>query len=268
MLRDLAGKELYHHGNHPIKWVRLTGVIVAVDNFSGKTIFTLDDSSGMCMECTCPGPLEPTTNLGSPSNPMKNPAMANGVRNPARTTAKKTAEPPAPSVATPLVPWDDVDVGAVVKVKGRVGTDWGRKRIEVIKIEIIRSTNQEVRCWDEVVAFRQDILRNHWVVTEVEEEAFRKVAMREKKWKSREGMGKGTDVKVLKAVAEERRQRRHKETDEQRRKRKGKDSEKFEPASKRRKDQDGEGFVPQSKNNYPSSAVRRGAAGKYEALGI
>jgi hypothetical protein len=47
----ILGKPLFHHTNHPIKWVRLTGVIVAADERAGKCIYTLDDSSGVVIEC-------------------------------------------------------------------------------------------------------------------------------------------------------------------------------------------------------------------------
>ena len=57
------GRPLFHYKNHPIKWVRVTGVVVAVDEYAGKNVYTVDDSSGMCVECVCvaptPAPKEP-----------------------------------------------------------------------------------------------------------------------------------------------------------------------------------------------------------------
>jgi hypothetical protein len=259
--------------------VRLTGVVVAVDNFSGRMVYTLDDSSGICIECTCPAPSEqqPATNPNIPNHLNQNSAVANAFLNPApivvKNQTKEAVEPlPAPSVTTPLVPWDDVDVGVVVKVKGRIGKDWGQKSIEVIKIEIIRSTDQEVRCWNEVLAFKEDILREPWVVSEEEEKQCRKRAMREKQWKGgktkEEREGKYKDPKTGKRGAEDERQRRREESDEHKRKRKEKEGEEIEHEVKRQKDRDGQGLNPKNKINYPSLAVRRRAAGKYDALGI
>ena len=208
-------------------------------------------------------------NPSIPGNLNQNPALVNAFTKPfpvvVKEEPKQTTKPLAPSVETPLVPWDDVDIGVVVKVKGKVGKDWGQKRIEIIQIEVIRSTDHEVRCWNEVLAFRKDILRNPWVVSEEEEEQCRKLATREKQWKGAERKDK--EAKTRKRSTEEGRGRQH-EADEHRRKRRGKDTQNIEHKGKRLKDRDGEGLNPKNKINYPSLTVRRRAAGKYDALGI
>ena len=55
----IAERVLFHYGNHPVKWVRVTGVIVAVDEYAGRNVYTVDDSSGMCIECVCVTPTPP-----------------------------------------------------------------------------------------------------------------------------------------------------------------------------------------------------------------
>ncbi|TVY51481.1 hypothetical protein LCER1_G006255 [Lachnellula cervina] len=278
------GRPVYHHGNHPVKWVRLTGVIVAVDEFYGRKVFTLDDSSGMCIECTCPTPQSATL----PSDTAA-----------ARSTVIVTRNKPAaqqtegPTVTNPKIPWDEVDV-------------------EMIKVEVLRSTDQEVRCWDEVLAFRREVLGVPWVVSVEMEEKYKRRAMREKR---HEKKGKIEDGKRQKGTENSRGKSdmRHKRgataqdvqakrrqavrTEEQggqlekknkrmvdgregalhevseglRRERKDRERrERHEHKAKRRKDgvSNGDGLDPANKANYPSLAVRRRAAGKYDALGI
>ncbi|KAK8044605.1 hypothetical protein PG993_004629 [Apiospora rasikravindrae] len=47
-------KYVFFHLNHPIHWVRIVGVVVAIDSFYSRRIYTIDDSSGACIEC-CTG---------------------------------------------------------------------------------------------------------------------------------------------------------------------------------------------------------------------
>ncbi|KAL5353689.1 hypothetical protein ACLOAV_001729 [Pseudogymnoascus australis] len=54
-LREVAeyeGQGIYFHLNHPIKWVRLTGIIVAMDEFYNRICITIDDGSGATIEAT------------------------------------------------------------------------------------------------------------------------------------------------------------------------------------------------------------------------
>ncbi|TVY36320.1 Protein stn1, partial [Lachnellula subtilissima] len=145
------GRPVYHHGNHPVKWVRVTGVIVAVDEFYGRKVVTLDDSSGMCIECTCPAPAPQAATLRADAAARPTVVVT---RNKAAAVAQQTE---GPTVANPKIPWDDVDVGVVVKIKGAV-KDFreDERQVEIIKVEVLRSTDQEVRCWDEVFAFRRE----------------------------------------------------------------------------------------------------------------
>ncbi|CAG8956131.1 hypothetical protein HYFRA_00012048 [Hymenoscyphus fraxineus] len=166
-------RPLFHHGNHQILWVMLTGLVVAVDEYYGKTIFTIDDSSGMCIECTAP---TPKANL--PIEPVINQKHKIIEREEANTTR--------PTPATPKIPWGDMDVGVVVKIKGRINTFRNQKQIEIVKIEILRSTDQEVSFWDYVLAFRQRILSIPWTLTQEEEDKCRRQATGERQSKRKE----------------------------------------------------------------------------------
>src|SRR4051812_37527160 len=46
-----TGQDLYFHLNHPVRWVQVAGVVVAIDGFEGTRGYTIDVSSGATVEC-------------------------------------------------------------------------------------------------------------------------------------------------------------------------------------------------------------------------
>lgn len=184
----------------------------------------------------------------------------------------------APSVQKPAVPWDDIDVGVVVKVKGRVTSFRDAIQIEVIKVEVLRCTDQEVRCWNEVRAFKRDVIGNLWVVTPEEEEKCRKVRERElRRARKRVGDKGKRRVEVLRkdgTVIEdpvERRRKNDKERTGEKRVVDRREVERTEQGMKRMKEREEEVLmvkVQKKKSAFPSLAVMKAAKGKYDALGI
>lgn len=85
------------------------------------------------------------------------------------------------SVLTPSIPWLEVDIGTVVKVKGKVDIWWNRKRIQIVKLEVLKCTEKELRCWKEVQEFRRDVLNKPWQLTPKQEYKCRKRKERKKK---------------------------------------------------------------------------------------
>ena len=283
-----VGRKLFHYGNHPIKWIRVMGLVVAVDTYGDKekarNVYTLDDGSGLCIECVAVAPPEPEKEQ-VPTIPayLNYGSVATGASKPEPAEQKKGEdfkggkEKKELGVENPSVPWDAVDVGSVVKVKGRVGMHWtGVKQVDVVKIEIVGCTDEEVKHWDEAGAFKRDVLRKQWIVTPEMEEKCRKRRDRElrRKRKGRE-TEKDEARKRRKEDDHEKGKRKRDEADATKRtleeaskkmeedERKARQEEKI----KRRKERD-EGLDPKNKINYPSLAVRRAAAGKYDALGI
>ncbi|CZS95611.1 uncharacterized protein RAG0_05215 [Rhynchosporium agropyri] len=272
-------RALYHLDNHPVKWVRITGVVVAVDEFRGKRVFTVDDSSGMCIECTAitppPPPVPDKTTLPAHLNQIasimhvqittKKPTV-NETKQDAKIEGKDKAKV-VPSVASPIVPWEEVDVGTVVKVKGRVNNYWDTIQVEVIKIEVLRCTDQEVRCWNEVAAFKKEVLSGPWVVSEEEEERCRKWRERELRHARKGRTGKDGRLvrkggEINSAADAEGRRRRRRDAEER-------EMEKKEEDGNRRNVIEQEGIKAQAKaKRYPSMATIKAAKGKYDALGI
>ncbi|KAE8444067.1 hypothetical protein EG329_000935 [Mollisiaceae sp. DMI_Dod_QoI] len=299
VLKDVGvfcdGRILYHFINHPIKWVKVIGVVVAVDQFKEKRVYTLDDSSGVCVECTAVAPPRPIETVNIPKHLGQLAAIEAQIvnaeekkRGKGKEKAEGKDEKKTPSVLDPVVPWEEIDIGTIVKVKGRINNWWNQLQIEAIKIEILKGLDAEVKCWNEIREFRESVLEKPWVVTQEEEESCRKVRERElrrAKKRAREERGKDKENRD-KGYTE----RREKEDDRSGERKDGhlvergvdrdghageakkrKDLErvqKLDGVVKRRKETDGENLGSKNKINYPSWAVRKAAAGKYDALGI
>ncbi|KAF6819328.1 OB-fold nucleic acid binding domain-containing protein [Colletotrichum sojae] len=160
-LRTVPGFEVqdfYFHENLPIKWVRIVGIVVAVQDLGGRRIYTVDDSSGACIECIVP------------------------LKAPPRETAP-TADPwQAPVLPQPVPPADcmDVDVGSVVDIKGGLTTFRDEMQVKIEKVKLLKSTEQEVALWERRARFRSEVLLQPWVLSEKQIRRCRKEEMREK----------------------------------------------------------------------------------------
>jgi hypothetical protein len=138
------GQDVYFHLNHPIKWVRVSGVVVAVDEREKKHFYTIDDGSGATLECVvkvAPRPAPGTATAGAAADPASNPLSDT-----------------LPVVDAPI------DVGHVLDIKGSVGTFRENKQILAEKIVHLRSTEQEVVFWEKVAQLKQDVLSKPWVL--------------------------------------------------------------------------------------------------------
>jgi hypothetical protein len=248
-----------------IKYVRLTGVIVAVDEFLGWMVYTLDDSSGINIQVTCLAPPKP------PEIEKENAGTADTA-----TSNTKQASDPAPDqivIAEPqkLISPDgpnltNIDVGSVVKVKGGIRIFREQKQIRLKVITILGDTSTEVKCWHDMIKFRTDVLSKPWVVTPEEEEKCRLEVDREARWRIEQ------EAKRKKDELRRHLKQKARELQEERRKAKGREENPKgggEGVKKGEvKDKQGEGLNPVNRVNYPSKAARRRAAGKYDALGI
>ncbi|MCJ1388389.1 hypothetical protein MMC18_001236 [Xylographa bjoerkii] len=113
-------QKIHFYLNHPIKWVRLVGVIVAFDASDYRVTFCLDDSSGHTVEVTCP---RDRTGAGAITN--------------SAATAKTPAQTPnikGRTLSGVAIDLAGLDVGSVVKVKGGVGVFRGERQVELERI--------------------------------------------------------------------------------------------------------------------------------------
>ena len=122
-----AGQNIYFHLNHPIKWIRLVGVIVAFDELPTRWIMLLDDSSGALIEVTCGRPTPPKTTTSPNDHNIPSASMAKSTM--ALEGVTSTGRP---------IDLNGIDIGTVVKVKGKIGSFRGEKQMHLERICMLR----------------------------------------------------------------------------------------------------------------------------------
>lgn len=147
------GESFYFYKNLPIKWVRVVGIVVAIDEFSGRRVYTVDDSSGACIECTVAMPTAPQD--------------SNEVSSKAREKGAQSSE---------LFP--DIGVCSIVDVKGGLSTFRDEKQINIAKMHALRTTAEEVALWERRSQFRKAVLDKPWVLRDEDIRKCRKQAER------------------------------------------------------------------------------------------
>lgn len=164
-----TGQDLYFHLNHPIKWVRIVGIVVAIDEWSGCRIYTVDDSSGATIECVVNIPKHPTSTTLQTSK-QEDAAAREGKATVAAAQATITEEDKRPIVDR------EIDVGDVLDVRGSIIKFRDTKKIKVTKVIHLRSTVEEVQFWNKLVQFGGEVLARPWVLSEKEVRRCRKEA--------------------------------------------------------------------------------------------
>lgn len=229
LTRHELGQDLYFYKNLPIRWARLVGIVVAIDDFTGRRIYTVDDSSGRCIECT----LSSTRAI-----PKADIAAAEKKEDGLTTTqpAKPDSKP---------ADYAEIDVGAVVDVKGSVTTFREEKQLKIVKIKILKSTEQELALWERRTRFQQDVLQKPWTLSKKQLRKCRKEA---------EGSPDDPAAKMREHDDDSRSHKRKKETKR--------------PAAHR----EGRGRDTDSGNGAGARLVARrllpGEKGRYDALGL
>ena len=161
------GQKIFHYLNHPVQWVRLVGVVVAIDEFYGRVCYTIDDSSGRTIECVCKAPPKPEVPLPKEHDPFS------------KQKPVEFAKVDDPMISEDGPRLKGIDVGHVVKVKGLVTTFRDVRQIEMKRIHVVPDTSAEVGEWSARTAFMKNILSKPWVVTEDQEKACLKKANEE-----------------------------------------------------------------------------------------
>ncbi|QSZ30743.1 hypothetical protein DSL72_000301 [Monilinia vaccinii-corymbosi] len=172
------GKRIHHYLNHPIRYIKLIGLIVAIDDFSRRRAYTIDDSSGACIECVA---LLPPPSKHSTSNPNSQ-------------AAPPPSKPTEPSIEHPQIPWENVEECKVVRILGVLSTYMTMPQIQIIKMGVVGNTEGERKWWDECRRLKREVLGREWRVSQ-EEVARWERRERRREERGREG-GKKTKGKI------------------------------------------------------------------------
>lgn len=122
-----VGQNTYFHHNHPLRWVRLVGVIVALDVYPNRVVMTLDDSSGLTIDIFC--------RKGTDNAPVTNTTVdSHGTIRSNRELKRSEDEHIYTTNEGYKVNLTDIDIGSVVKVKGGISEFRGEKQITLERI--------------------------------------------------------------------------------------------------------------------------------------
>ncbi|KAF2830811.1 hypothetical protein CC86DRAFT_283889 [Ophiobolus disseminans] len=151
---QFQGQHLYFHLNHPVRYVRLVGVVVAIDDINTKyTVLTLDDGSGATIE-------------------LKIVRIPPADKNPLNTSSStKLANVSVVSqfgVFEVVVDNQRLDIGTVVKAKGTISEFRGIKQLDLKRIWVVDTTDEEAQAWAEAAAFKEEVLSKPWHLTTAE----------------------------------------------------------------------------------------------------
>jgi hypothetical protein len=171
------GQDLYFHLNHPIKWVQVAGVVVAIDEFYGKRSYTIDDSSGATIECLVNIPKQ-NANLAAISETAAGGTLLQGRDKHGKGTKAASAESSTTLEEVKVVIDNDIDVGDILLVKGNVTVFRENKQIRVYRISHLRSTDEEVQFWQKLTDFYDVVLSKPWLLSDKELRRCRRAATR------------------------------------------------------------------------------------------
>lgn len=149
MLTDAvaAHSGVHFYGNLPVRWVRIVGVIVGIDDFQEKRVYTVDDSSGLNIQCVLP--LEAHQEFTSKD-------LAPG--------------PPIPAE------YSEYDVGHVVDLRGPVVPYRCQKAIKIRRMKRVATTQHELLLWERRLKFKTEVLDVPWVLSDEEIRVYRRKA--------------------------------------------------------------------------------------------
>lgn len=154
------------------------GIIVAIDEFAGRRAFTVDDSSGSCIEVIYTIPIGGNATAQNSSISHDKGSLADG-----------KAKVQGPAAGAAVDPYEHLDVGAVIDVKGSISMFREEIQIKPDKIVQLKSTTQEVALWEKRAKFRKEVLGQPWILSDKEIRRCRKAAERS----SRDPIGRKKD---------------------------------------------------------------------------
>ena len=108
--------------------------MVAIDDYAGaRRVFTIDDSSGACIEC-----------------------VAHSAVHSQRQSAQAAAT--AASLPPPAIPFSEIQLGAIVEAKGRIISFRDARQLRLVSLRPVRCTAHEVVLWRKRDRFAAEVL--------------------------------------------------------------------------------------------------------------
>ena len=172
--RGFEGQNLYFYLNHPVQFVYLVGVVVSFEDFHERRwLVIIDDSSGATIEVTCPKPEKK-------ADGQQEKTLDEQLRRDAGNISEEQVR--AKTIAS-------IDVGSVIKVKGKVGTFRDTRQIQLERIAIVPDTNTEMHFREQRTILKVEVLSKPWTISSKQQSRLLKAA---------EGRDKSEGVQILK----------------------------------------------------------------------
>jgi hypothetical protein len=157
----------YFYLNHPIRYLYLVGVIVAVNEINLRyTTLTLDDGSGDTLEVKIKRIL---------------PELYNPVDSPSNTEVDNLDVISGLGRFDITVDGQVVDIGTIIKVKGTISEFRGFKQLELKRIWVVSTTDEEAKFWNALATFKMNVLGRPWHLSKAEIEQIKKQNKLEKR---------------------------------------------------------------------------------------
>lgn len=199
-VNGFEGQNIYFHLNHPIRYVRLVGMVVDVEVKSNKYILiTLDDSGGACIEI---------------KTEFRNIKEDDHAEYPSNTVVDNVNVDVSLGIPSVRINNESTGIGTIMKAKGTLDSFRKTRQLKLERAWIVKDTNEEAKAWSETAQWRRDVLSKPWVLTrndrdEIDEQIKRDAA----KDRERSRKRKAWDAKYAE------KKKRHLEKVESRRKR-------------------------------------------------
>ncbi|KAF2110554.1 hypothetical protein BDV96DRAFT_615132 [Lophiotrema nucula] len=151
---DFQSQNIYFYLNHPIRFVRIVGVVVAIDDINVKyTVLTVDDGSGATIEVKIV---------------RLTPDVYNPVESPSNTVIENLDVISRFGVFEVTVDHQRLDIGTVIKAKCTLSEFRCVKQLELKRIWVVKTTDEEAKAWTETAAFKSEVLSKPWRLTSTE----------------------------------------------------------------------------------------------------
>ncbi|KAF2744659.1 hypothetical protein M011DRAFT_460698 [Sporormia fimetaria CBS 119925] len=169
---DFIAQNIYFYLNHPIRYVCIVGVVVAIDDIASRyTILTLDDGSGATIEAKL---LRVVTKNESGSNISTS------------TNVSNVSVIDQLGIYSVRVDKHEIDIGTVLKVKGTIAIYRDVKQLVTQRLFIVRTTEEEAKAWKQMSEFKKEVLDTPWRLTKGDHHRIKQEIRAERKAKAKE----------------------------------------------------------------------------------
>ncbi|KAK7900266.1 hypothetical protein LTR67_004012 [Exophiala xenobiotica] len=144
--------------NHPIQFVQVVGVVVALDEYFEKFwLFTIDDSSGATIDVTCPKPEKEKEKAAAVNSAQAQDGKSKSKSNsPKESTTEEAILQRNVSTLT---------IGTVVQAKGTLSTFRSSRQLSLLRLAIVPDTTHEMALIASRITFLNSTLENPWTLS-------------------------------------------------------------------------------------------------------